>query len=83
MKTCKSCKYWGLNREAILNGIENTVRSNEAHCENTYIRRSMQVWENKLPDWITPSIRKDFITQYTFGCTYWEEFDDWKKLWGL
>lgn len=81
MNTCKSCKYWGVNREAILNGIENTSRSNEAHCENENILKSMRVWENNLPDWITPSIRSDFVTNYMFGCTFWEEYIGWKKLW--
>lgn len=81
MKTCKSCKYWGVNREAILNGVENTSRNWESHCENENILKSMGVWENDLPDWITPSIRSDFISPCTFGCSYWEEFVDWKKLW--
>jgi len=81
MRTCKSCKYWGGNREAILNGVENTIRTNESHCENENILKSMRIWENNLPDWITPSIRSDFVTQYTFGCNYWKEYFDWKKLW--
>ena len=83
MNTCKSCKYWGVNREAILNGIENTERSLEAHCECESILKSMRVWETNLPDYITPNIRSDFVSQHTFGCSYWELFKDWEKLWAL
>lgn len=81
MKTCKSCKYWGINREAILNGIENTFRSLESYCENENILKSIEVWESNLPNWINISVRSNFVSSYTFGCSYWEEFVDWKKLW--
>ena len=90
MTKCQSCKYWGLNRDAILNGIEHGLsygyfvpddNSWEAHCENENILKSMHVWENNLPNWVKISIRKDFITRHTFGCAFWEKYSDWKKLW--
>lgn len=79
-KFCRSCKWWGLNCEAELNGIENTTRTNQAHCENENILNSLQVWETNLPDYIVPNIRSDFVTSHTFGCTYWELFKDWERL---
>lgn len=81
IKQCQSCKHWGGNREAILNGVENTTRSLTSHCENEVILNSMDVWVTNLPSWITAAIRKDFICHYTFGCNCWEVYKDWRKLW--
>jgi hypothetical protein len=81
MNNCQSCKHWGVNREAILNGVENTTRDITSHCENKDILNSMDVWITNLPSWIVTTIRKDFICHYTFGCVCWEEYKDWEKLW--
>ena len=92
-KNCQSCKYWGLNRDVELNGIENvsylsvgTTSKNfeesfQAYCENEKTRACMKVSETALPGYIKPNIMKWLVTNWTFGCTNWKEAKGWEELW--
>ena len=81
-KRCNTCKHWGVNRDAILNGIENATRDNNSYCESKDIRGLVRIQETALPDYIVPSIKFDFISHWSFNCIYWEEYPEWEKLWG-
>jgi len=75
-----SCTHWGINRDAILNGVENVRTSICSHCESDDLRDNIHVSENKLPSYIVPSLQKRFICRHDFGCTFWKLYKNWKKL---
>lgn len=79
--TCKSCKFWGVNRDAELNGADGAQRALNSHCENADIRKSIHADEVSLPVYIVPRIMKSFVTRWTFNCAKWEEAKDWEQLW--
>lgn len=99
MKKCKSCKHWGLNRNAAFNGPENVSYKDadffsESHpssgvgpftwwstCKCDRISTFLCAWETSLPEFIKVTLRKEFKTPCDFGCSFWELYIDWCKLW--
>ncbi len=80
MKTCISCKYWGVNRDIILNGVENAHVDISSHCESGDLQNCIHVNETKLPSYIIPFFHKRFICNNEFGCVFWKLYKNWKKV---